>query len=244
MMGAETPAIESTKRRRLQRRLAALRLWRAEMIYILALAAFAALALLARHAAYFDWDLAAARTLQNLPVPGLFGFMRAVSIIGDGWNPYALAALTVALLLALRRRSEAMGLLFSAGGSALVNALIKTLIARPRPGADLVAVFRPLKSQSFPSGHVTFYVCYFGFLFFVAFALLPRGSLLRRLALGAAALPVTLVGLSRVYLGEHWPSDALGAYLLGGVWLALSLDLYRRWKERAAFRRQPGNQQS
>jgi undecaprenyl-diphosphatase len=89
--------------------------------------------------------------------------------------------------------------------------------------------------ESFPSGHVTFYVCFFGFLFFAAFALLPKGSTARRVACTLAALPVLLVGLSRVYLGAHWPSDTLGAYLFSGLWLAFSLDMYRRWKRRATF---------
>jgi undecaprenyl-diphosphatase len=114
--------------------------------------------------------------------------------------------------------------------------MMKMLIARPRPSAEVgIQVYRDTVSQSFPSGHVTFYVCYFGFLFFVAYALLPLRSLARRLALTFTALPVALVGLSRIYLGAHWPSDTLGAYLWSGIWLAFSLEMYRRWKERATF---------
>jgi undecaprenyl-diphosphatase len=113
--------------------------------------------------------------------------------------------------------------------------VLKILIARPRPTADLVGFAYRSDELSFPSGHVMFYVCFFGFLFFAAYALLPRGSNVRRAALVLSALPVLLIGLSRVYLRAHWPSDTLGAYVLGGLWLSFSLEMYRRWKRRASF---------
>jgi undecaprenyl-diphosphatase len=217
------------------RRRAVRRLWRAQVIYAVGLAAFAMLALFAHFYSYFGWDLRVSQSLQGFNSPVFLTFMRAVSYIGNVWHPYALTAVTVIILFALRLRSEAVGLILSAAGSGMLNSLLKMLIARPRPTTDLVNVVRSLHTQSFPSGHVTFYVCYFGFLFFAAYALLPRGSWVRRMALALLALPVLLVGLSRVYLGAHWPSDALGAYLFGGLWLAFSLSMYRRWKERATF---------
>lgn len=217
------------------RRSAVRKLWRAETAYIVGLAAFGVLALLAHFRAYFEWDLRIERGLQALNVPGLFSTMYAVSIFGNKWIPWALTIVSALVFLLFNKRSEAAGLLTSAGGGALINILLKMLIGRPRPTAELVNVYRDLHTDSFPSGHVTFYVCYFGFLFFAAFALLPRGSTMRRVALVLAALPVLLIGFSRVYLGAHWPSDTLGAYLVSGLWLALSLHLYRRWKQRATL---------
>jgi membrane-associated phospholipid phosphatase len=43
---------------------------------------------------------------------------------------------------------------------------------------------------------------------------------------------VALIGVSRIYEGQHWASDVLAAYLLGGVWLAMSVYVYRRGKPR------------
>jgi len=224
----ETPApVRESLRRR-----AARRLLRAETLYIIMLAAFAVLALFAYFNAYFGWDLRATLGLQTLPVRE---FMRAVSVPGNTWRPYVITTVTVMVLLGFSLRSEAAGLVLSVAGSAVLNSLLKLLIARPRPTAELVTVDRTLYTQSFPSGHVTFYVCYFGFLFFIAYALLPLGSTARRVALPLIVLPIALVGFSRVYLGAHWPSDTLGAYLMSGLWLALSLHMYRIWKERATF---------
>jgi len=214
-----------------RRRRVVRRLQRAQVVYLTVLALFTTLALLAHADAYFSWDVTAARSLQSLSSPALDQAMSAVSVFGNTWKPWALATATTALFLAWRKRSEAFGLIFSAGGGAALNALLKLLIARPRPSSDLVTVFRRVGGRSFPSGHVTFYVCYFGFLFFLAYAHLPRGSLIRRAALILTATPIALVGLSRIYLGAHWPSDTIGAYLMSGLWLALSLHLYRRWKE-------------
>ena len=229
---APAPATPESPPARAQRYRAVRLLLRAQTRYALALAMFALLALFARFNAYFGWDLRVARAVQSLAWPGLADFMTIVSLLGNGWTPYALTTATAIIFFIFRRQSEGWGIALSAGGSAILNTLLKLLIARPRPAAALVTVFDERASLSFPSGHVTFYVSYFGFLFFVAFALLRPGSHARRAALTLSALPVVLVGLSRVYLGAHWPSDALGAYLWSGLWLAFSLYMYRRWKER------------
>lgn len=219
------------------RRAAARRLVRAEVVYFIALAAFALLALLAHAYAYFAWDLKVARALQSLPWPGLLPLMRAASVFANGPNGWALTVAAMLAFFARRRRTEMFALLLSVGGGELVNRLVKSLVGRPRPAPALVHVSGTWAHESFPSGHVTFYVCFFGFLFFASYALLRRGTNARRLALALAALPVLLVGPSRVYLGAHWPSDTLGAYLLSGLWLALTLHLYRRWKARSTFHR-------
>ncbi len=236
------PLSEENPRASLLRRVAAWRLWRAQVRYTVVLLAFAVLAFLARANAYFAWDRAVARRIQGFRTPALDAFMYAVSFVGYTWYPYALAAATAFLFFAARRRSEAFGLFVSTAGSGLLNRAIKMLIARPRPAAPVVNVLREHGGQSFPSGHVTFYVCYFGFLFFIAYALLPKRTLARRVALTVTASMVALVGLSRVYLGAHWPSDTIGAYFLGGLWLGLSLYLYRRWKERATFHPQSSDE--
>jgi undecaprenyl-diphosphatase len=227
------PIVETVPRRRAVRRLL-----RAEMIYFVALSAFAVLAIFAYLNPYFGWDVKFSRAFNwtTFTPPGLFELMRFMSIFGNSWIPYGLTALVAGIFLLFRRRSEAAGLMMSVLGSAIINSTLKIVISRPRPAlSTLVPVYRNTATQSFPSGHVTFYVCFFGFLFFVAYALLPRGSNLRRLALAVTGLPVLLVGLSRIYLGAHWPSDTLGAYLWSGVWLAFSLAMYRRWKERRSL---------
>lgn len=219
----------------LRRLAAARRLLRAETIFLAGLAAFAVLALLAKANAYFAWDEQVADAIQSFSPPGMEAFMRVVSLPGDGITSWIIVCFALLLFFVRGRRSEGFGLLFCAAGGPAINRLLKHAIGRPRPTLDLVRVSGEWAHESFPSGHVVFYVCFFGFLFFTAFALLPKGSTVRRVACGLAALPVLLVGLSRVYLGAHWPSDVLGAYLLSGMWLALSLDLYRRWKHRATF---------
>jgi len=226
-----TAAERASPRRRREAR----RLLRAEVYYAAMLAAFAVLAVLAHAYAYFAWDLWLARAVQSINSTAWAAFMEWASVFGNRWTPHAITVATALLFFARRRRSEAFGLALSAGGGAILSNAFKLLVARPRPAAELVGFAYQSRETSFPSGHVIFYVCYFGFLFFVAYALLPRRSLRRRAALALAPLPVLVIGFSRVYLRAHWPSDVLGAYLLGGVWLGFSLAMYRRWKRRATF---------
>jgi undecaprenyl-diphosphatase len=132
---------------------------------------------------------------------------------------------------------ESVTSLLAAILSGVTNELVKDIIQRPRPAVDLVDVFAVLKSYSFPSGHVMFYVSLFGFVWYLAYTLLKR-SLKRSLLLGFVGSFILLVGVSRIYLGQHWASDVLGAYLLGGLILA-GIILFHQWGRKRFFVRQP-----
>jgi len=104
-----------------------------------------------------------------------------------------------------------------------VNAVLKLAVQRVRPSVWAVAT---LHSYSFPSGHAMAAVAIYGMTAVVVVRLCPR--LARPAAVGIPVLAL-LIGVSRVYLGVHWPTDVLagfaaGAFILsGGVYL-----LYRR----------------
>jgi undecaprenyl-diphosphatase len=112
------------------------------------------------------------------------------------------------------------------GSGAALMGLIKVLTMRPRPSPPFAEVLYEYPGFSFPSGHVIFFVQYFGFLY-VLIRSHSNNLLLRRVALILMGLPVLLVGCSRIYTGAHWPSDVLGGYLLGGVLLALMVQSSR-----------------
>jgi membrane-associated phospholipid phosphatase len=154
----------------------------------------------------------------------LTGVVRVVSGLGSNRVLVPLLAL-VGVAVGLRARRWALPAVLAlvqlgATGSYL---LVKQAVDRPRPPvAALVDVHNQL---GFPSGHATQAAAFWGVLAWLAVRLSPR----RRsrpvvVAVWTAALCVTLaVGGSRVYLGVHWPTDVLGGWALGGLWLALVL---------------------
>jgi undecaprenyl-diphosphatase len=98
-------------------------------------------------------------------------------------------------------------------------------------------VLATLTDSSFPSGHVMFYTGFYGFIIFLAYTLM-KPSIRRTLLVVVFGLLVLLIGVSRVYVGEHWASDALGAYLLGTLTLVAIIQLYR-WGKPRFFVQQP-----
>ncbi len=204
---------------------------------IVATIAFAILFLLARQLPYLAFDVPVERAVQSIHNPAINVLMEFVS--GLGFNPlsYLLSGLAILFVFVVGLRWETVMLLFAAVGVSLLGAVVKLIVHRARPSADLVNVFSKLNDYSFPSGHVLLFTAFIGFLIFLMYTLTPH-SWARTLALIFLGGLVALVGLSRVYLGEHWPSDVLGGYLLGSLWLLLTVYVYR-WGKQRFFVNQP-----
>lgn len=185
--------------------------------YVLALAAVVALALAAHTATAngLPGDLPFTRELQETRNPVVFGVLYFVSYIGFAPLSYVIPLVVLLGLVAARLRLEAIFLALSLLADAL-GGLIKLVVGRQRPGSNLVHVVQQLNSPSFPSGHTLHYTVFFGFLAFVLWTSFRR-SWGRNLLVAICALLVLLVGPSRVYLGEHWASDVVGGYLIGGL---------------------------
>lgn len=211
------------------------------MLFLAALlaltASFAVLAVFANMDAFFPVDLAITHFLQSLDSPVITGIMTVASWPGYTPQSFVLVALVAALLYFLGLHWESVVTLASTAFEELLNLLAKLIVHRPRPSAGLVHVVKRLGNYSFPSGHVMFYTVFFGLLFYLVFVLL-KPSRRRTLLLALAALPVPLVGIARIYLGEHWFSDAVGAYLLGAIALIAVIQFYR-WGKNRFFLRQP-----
>lgn len=213
---------------------APVRRYRAMLFLVLLLiitAAFAVLTFLVKTTPSFPLDLQITLGIQSINIPVFGGLMTAVSWLGFSPQSVIITALIILLILGFGLQWEALAALIAALLSIGINVLVKDLIQRPRPAAALVHVLATLNDYSFPSGHVMFYTGFYGFIVFLSFTLL-KPSLKRTLLLVFFGLLVLLVGVSRIYVGEHWASDVLGAYLLGTLTLVAFIQLYRWGKPR------------
>jgi undecaprenyl-diphosphatase len=156
-------------------------------------------------------------TVHGIASPGMTAIMRALSTYG---GPTSLTIIGVVLALAFLYRGWHRGALLAVvtmAGAGLLDVLLKQEFGRTRPAAFFDY---PLPaSHSFPSGHAFFAASFFGGL-----AVLVTGRIaarwLRALVWAAAGVLILLIGLSRIYLGVHYPSDVLAGYAAATVWVA------------------------
>jgi undecaprenyl-diphosphatase len=132
-----------------------------------------------------------------------------------------LALVTVAaagFLVLQRMRHLALYLLAAVAGGTIVGSLLKWGFARPRP--DLVAHGQVVYTSSFPSGHSMISAV----AFLTLGALLASGQTnlgMRAYLMALAVFLTVIVGVSRVYLGVHWPTDVLAGWTAGAAWALL-----------------------
>jgi undecaprenyl-diphosphatase len=155
--------------------------------------------------------------LHDVASPPLTKVMIAASLYG---GPAWLAPMGVALAIAFLIRGWHRGavlVVVTMAGAGLLDALLKQAFARVRPAAFFDY---PLPiSHSFPSGHAFFAASFFGGLAVLVSGRV-RGKLLHGFIWLIAIGLILLIGISRIYLGVHYPSDVLAGYAAAIIWVA------------------------
>lgn len=173
-------------------------------------------------------DASIYRALYAGDHPALVTIARGFTLLGE---PTVLIAASfiaaLCLWLAGHHRLPIVVIAVTMVGRGL-NEAQKYWIGRARPDIDAHLVV--VKTQSFPSGHANS-----SMIFYLMMALvLTAGTRWHRLAVAGAIMLSLCVGLSRVMLGVHWPSDVVGGWAFGMLWVLLTLRLGQRFVEREA----------
>jgi undecaprenyl-diphosphatase len=163
--------------------------------------------------------------------------VRDITSLGSVIVVCLLVAAVAGYLLVRRECSSAILLLASVFGGLALNDFLKMIFDRTRPA--LALPFMRVFTSSFPSGHAALScVAYLTMAALVARA--SRTAALGFYAMAVAILLVLLVGLSRVYLGVHYPSDVLAGWCVGLAWVLMCW----RVAEEIARRRSGNGRQS
>lgn len=169
--------------------------------------------------------------IQKIDAPGFDPLMHAVSWAGFPPQSKLLPALIPTAMLSAGRPFEAFFQLLGWGTGAISGAIKRTM-KRPRPNhPEIVVAKARLGGSSFPSGHVIIYTGVYGMLAYLAHVNI-KIALLRKLIVGILTGMVSLVGVSRVYLGHHFTSDVTVSYLLGSSYLVVLTSIYERARKR------------
>ncbi|MET9493069.1 phosphatase PAP2 family protein [Nocardia sp. NPDC006630] len=153
----------------------------------------------------------------------LTSIAKVISALGDTTTMGILAALICGVLTGRRQWEAAIFFGLTALGAGVLTFAGKLLIGRDRP--PVVDHLVTETNHSYPSGHTLGSVVIVGAL--VALILPLLHGLWRTLLVVVAGCFVLAVGLSRLYLGVHWPTDILGGLLIGALWLTICFTLLR-----------------
>jgi undecaprenyl-diphosphatase len=169
----------------------------------------------------------------DVPIGPLWlqGAMRDITSLGSS---VVLALITVAViahLLLIRRPGTALLIFVAVAGGQLLSSLLKLEVDRPRP--ELVSHLVNETSLSFPSGHAMLSAVTYLTLGSLA-ARFMHGRTTKIYVLSLAVLTTVLVGVSRIYLGVHWPSDVLAGWCAGFTWAMLCWLVARALQRRKA----------
>jgi membrane-associated phospholipid phosphatase len=145
--------------------------------------------------------------------------MKFFTLLGSTTALISLCVISIILMIWQKKRWETLFLIVAILGGVLFNHLLKWTFHRNRP-----TVHRLIEETGFssPSGHSMVSFVFYGMLGMLFFMFLKSKGL-KGIVFISGAVVILMIGLSRIYLGVHYPSDVLAGFAAGGAWLTICL---------------------
>ncbi len=170
----------------------------------------------------FQFDQNIIDAIRSYSSPAMDEFMLFITEMGSKFMLGLL--LVISMIWLFVKHKDVWGMQFyfiTVAGGGLFNLLLKNFFERERPNINRIM---EADGFSFPSGHSMGSMTYYGFLGYLV--LRSKRKPLSKLGLGILlCLVILLIGISRIYLGVHYPSDVLAGFIAGSVWLVTCISL-------------------
>lgn len=167
-------------------------------------------------------DLRIINLISQLRTPPVNQFMLFITYLAKGEIITVAVLFSLIILFLLRKWSYFRSLLIFVLGGELFVWIIKNIVERPRPPLSEALITET--SYSFPSGHSFVAIAFYGLIAFFLFDTFKK-KYLKLLTLILGFILIILIGISRIYLGAHWPSDVLASYASGLAWLSIIITI-------------------
>ncbi|MGO1098183.1 phosphatase PAP2 family protein [Priestia megaterium] len=199
------------------------------MLSIFSLLCFSGMAILISGSKIEASDDSIISFIQGFESPGLTAIMKCFTFIGSTPSVAVISLFSLFFLYkVLKHRTELILFIAIIVGSPILNELLKLLFHRARP--DFHRLIK-INGYSFPSGHAMSAFAVYGVLSFLLWRHIPtRWG--RTLLIVTSIIMILTIGISRIYLGVHYPSDVIGGYFASGCWLAIAIWFYQRYLEK------------
>jgi undecaprenyl-diphosphatase len=161
--------------------------------------------------------------MLSVRTPFFVQLFKGVTFFGNPATIIGMAIVVMCFLAYRRYWSYLAGFVVALGGAAASAYVLKEVVARARPGELIQTVAET--GYSFPSGHATGSMAFYGFIAFILYRLYPR---CQKSVFVVAALVILAIGFSRLYLGVHFPSDVIAGYLVGGLYVWAGILVVRK----------------
>jgi len=187
-------------------------------ITFLLLFIFLTVLVLTKQTLYFDKTISI--FVYSLRTPLLTNVMSAVSNLGDVYAGIVVSLLIILMLIIKEHKKDAVIFSLSTITVGLINYVLKLVFAIPRPNFSALTT---LYDFSYPSGHAMNNTFLYGMIVYYI-SRYGKNKLIKLLALAGSIVWITLMGISRIYLGVHYPTDVLAGYFLG-LWALITVTL-------------------